>query len=294
MRVLARDTTARLAIDAVLVTRLGMALYAVVTALYFAFGTVNNDEGWYLYAGRLFVQGLLPYRDLVYPQMPLLGYLYGVAQVVQPGLATGRVVSILISAGTLTASLAIAKRYAGWHGAAITAVLMGCFTWAIYFNSIVKTYALVSFAFVATLFILSSDLKEATKYPLALLMALVAVLARVTAIAFVAPILLFALYRAPRRGRILILLETLGAGALAAYWLLPDWSVASWNLFGSHLRHWGGAGLLDQFWQIIYWRLPELAQQLAPLLFLAIVSFYLFWILRRRAAARPLEPLAVV
>lgn len=78
-------------------------------------------------------------------------------------------------------SIVIAKRYAGAMGGAITALLMASLTICVYFNSIIKTYALITLCFAAALFVLSSDLGDTAKYMLALFFALGAALVRVTA-----------------------------------------------------------------------------------------------------------------
>ncbi|MEW5717279.1 MAG: hypothetical protein AB1817_01505, partial [Chloroflexota bacterium] len=99
-------------------TRVGIALYALASLAYLFLGQVNGDEGWYLYTSRLILQGALPYQDIAYTQMPLIPYVYGVAQIVQPSMYLGRITSIIISLGTLMLGIAAARRYAGARAAA--------------------------------------------------------------------------------------------------------------------------------------------------------------------------------
>lgn len=117
--------------------------------------------------------------------------------------------------GTVGMSVVTARRYGGAWAGALAALLLAGFTLGIYFNSIVKTYALVSFCFAATLFVLSSHIRDNCRYPLALAFALAASLVRVTAAFFVAPILLFVFLRANRLARLMIVLEGIGALLLA-------------------------------------------------------------------------------
>ena len=276
-----------------LATRLGIALYLLVSAVYLLFGQANSDEGWYLYASKLVFEGALPYRDFAYTQMPLLPYIYGAAQILQPGLFLGRLTSIIISFGTLGMSIVIARRYAGRIAGAITALLMASFTFCIYYNSIVKTYALVSFCFAATLFVLSSDLSETWKYLLALVYAFVAVLVRETAVFFAASILVYILFAAPYKARIFALLESAAAGLMGGFFVLPDWPAASWDLLGSHLNHWGGAPLFDQVKEILTVRLPDIAQNFGPLLVLGTAALY-FVFQRRETRSWPRDPAPLV
>ena len=53
---------------------------AVILAVWFLIlaltRRVDADEGYFLYAARMVLEGNLPYRDFFYPQMPLMPYLY--------------------------------------------------------------------------------------------------------------------------------------------------------------------------------------------------------------------------
>jgi len=59
----------------------GVLIFGVLS-LYFIFLShqrlVGRDEGFYLYAAQLVMQGYLPYVDFFYPQMPYLPYIYGI------------------------------------------------------------------------------------------------------------------------------------------------------------------------------------------------------------------------
>jgi hypothetical protein len=293
-----RDLTASISSDfwkdkTLLVTRLGIILYVLTSVIYLGFGQLNNDEGWYLYASKLVYQGALPYRDFAYPQMPLLPYIYGVLQILNPSLFLGRLTSVIISIGAFGMGLVLARRYAGARAGALAALLFAASTFDIYFNSITKTYALVSFCFTATLLVLSSDLQANWKYPLALLYTFLAVLVRITALFFAIPVFLYVLVVAPRRARVWTVLEGVGTSLLAGFFLLPDWPAARWNLFASHLSHWGGVPLFDQIREIITVRLPDLTQTFGPALVLGIASLYFLWQNRDRKAW-PRDPLPLV
>ncbi len=71
-----RPLTIVLGAGAVLVYYLALALTRRIDA----------DEGYYLYAARLVLEGRLPYRDFFYPQMPLLPYFWAVAGIAPGGV----------------------------------------------------------------------------------------------------------------------------------------------------------------------------------------------------------------
>jgi hypothetical protein len=258
-----------------LATWVGVSLYALLSLAYIILGEANSDEGWYLYASKLVFSGALPYQDFAYTQMPLMPYIYGVIQVIRPSLILGRLCSLVFSLGTLAMCVVIAKRCAGKWAGGVTALLLAVFTFGIYFNAIVKTYSLLSFFFAATLFVLTSKQSETRKYVLALAFAFAAVLIRVTAFFFVAPILLYLFVVAKcSLSRVLIVVESAAASLLAAIFLLPDWQAARWGLFDSHLRHWAGAGVSTQVYHILADRLPFIIESFTPVLILFIASVY--------------------
>ena len=138
------------------ITLFGAFLYLAYSFALLFDGRPNADEGWYLYAGRLVFQGAMPYRDFAYTQMPLLPYIYGVPQLIQPGILTGRLTSIFFSVAGLALWLRIAQRHGGGLAVALAALLLGTYTFGIYLQSIAKYFALVSFLFAATLSVLTS------------------------------------------------------------------------------------------------------------------------------------------
>ena len=277
-----------------IVTLLGIGLFTIGCLVYLELGQVNADEGWYLYASKLVFQGALPYRDFAYTQMPLLPYVYGVIQVIHPSLLGGRVTSVLLLIGTLCLSIVIARRYGGTRAVSITTLLFAGFTFCIYFNSVVKTYTLVSFCFIATLFVLSSNLNDDTKYPLALVFAFGAALVRFTAIFFLAPVMIYIVVASPRaKTRALALLVCAVMAALAGFFLLPDWPLARWNLLDSHLGHWGASPILVRLRDILSLRLPDIVHNFGPVLVLGAVALY-FILCNRNARLGSRDPTPIL
>ncbi len=237
------------------------------------------------------MQGLLPYRDFAYTQMPLHPYTYGVLQGVSASFWLGRITSVALSLGVVVMSIAAAKRYAGPWAGAIAAVLLTAFSFGIYFNAIVKTYALVAFCFVATLLVLSSDMNDTSKYPLALLYAFAAALVRISAIFFVAPVLLYALIVAPRKVRVLLILEGAAVSLLAGYFVLPSWASARWAIISAHMRHWGPTTTLERITAILTERPVDILTSFGPVVVLSIAALAMLLAERDKPWRRDPKPL---
>lgn len=264
-----------------LFTRLGVGLYVLLSLAYFVLGQTNTDEAWYLYASKLIYQGQMPFRDFAFTQTPLLPYIYGVSQVWRSSIALGRVVSVIISLGVLLLGIAIARRYAGARGGACAALFFAAFTFGIYLDTIVKTYALLSLLFLATILVLSGKSDEAFRLPLALLYGSLGVLLRVTALFFVVPIFIYVLVAAKRwRTRVLSLAVAAGATLTCGFFLLADWDAARWGIFDSHLRHWQGAQLSTQIYDVLAERLPDIVSNFG--IEILIFSATLYFVLRQR------------
>jgi len=138
---------------------LGLLLAAVVAVLYAAaigFGALNQDEGWYLYAGRLVHEGRHPFRDFASTQGPVMAYLYSLAWplVRVAGVAGGRLFTALLGSLTIALTAWLAYRMAddagitdaepraadGAVAALLAAGLLGLNLYHVYFTSLVKTY----------------------------------------------------------------------------------------------------------------------------------------------------------
>jgi len=152
-----------------------MGMYAVAVR----FGALNQDEGWYLYAGRLVSEGKKPFVDFASTQGPVMAYVYALAQpaVRLAGVAGGRMFTAVIGFVTLLCAARLAYLIAGdgrfGHGlttadaggdaakdgdavtgwgsdknavgltaALLVFALLGMNLYYVYFTSIVKTYSL--------------------------------------------------------------------------------------------------------------------------------------------------------
>ncbi|MBI3987249.1 MAG: glycosyltransferase family 39 protein, partial [Lentisphaerae bacterium] len=130
----------------------------ILTVLLFVanlyYGELNQDEGWYLYAGRLILEGQVPYRDFAFTQGPVMAYVYALAQPLVKlwGVAGGRLFTGLIGLLSALAAAVLAARLVRPRfrsGAALIAfILIMVNVYQSYYFTVVKTYSLCSFFLV--------------------------------------------------------------------------------------------------------------------------------------------------
>lgn len=137
------------------ITVLAVGLSILLGAANLFLGSLNQDEGWYLYAAKQITEGKVLYRDFMFTQGAALPYIYGVLfPVIEKfGVAGGRLITALfgLSAAGCAAWLAarsVAKKHR--KAAALFAfILVGVNVYQSYFTVIVKTYALCAFFLTA-------------------------------------------------------------------------------------------------------------------------------------------------
>jgi hypothetical protein len=143
-----------------LLCTLAVAMFLALGVVNLYWGDLNQDEGWYLYAGRAVSDGRMPYRDFAFTQGPVMAFGYALAQplVERFGLAGGRGFTLALSlltlllAGRLAAQAAPAGR--GSLAFLLTVILLGVNVYHSYFTTIVKTYSLCGLLLTAGLLIL--------------------------------------------------------------------------------------------------------------------------------------------
>jgi len=144
-----------------------LCLYAL--ALWW--GELNQDEGWYLYAGRLVSEGQVPYRDFVSTQGPVMAYVYGwIYPLVRgAGVLGGRLFTVLLGcaglalAGMLARCMAVRRGHEEYWPVFGVLVFGGLNLYQVYFTTIVKTYALAVVCLLAGLVLLERALALAEK-----------------------------------------------------------------------------------------------------------------------------------
>ncbi len=135
----------------------------ILSACNIIMGPLNQDEGWYLLAGLNTAGGMMPYRDYLFTQGPVLPYVYAaLSPVWSPfGVLGGRVLTSAM--GLLVAVLCsgFAYRVAPERGRAMAALfawlLTACCPVFSYFTTIPKTYSLSGLFIAAAFFILAGE-----------------------------------------------------------------------------------------------------------------------------------------
>jgi hypothetical protein len=137
------------------ITVLAVGLSILLGATNLFLGSLNQDEGWYLYAAKQITQGQVLYRDFMFTQGPALPYIYGVLFPVigKFGVAGGRLITLLFGLAAAGCAAWLAARSVSsrhWKAAALCAfILASVNVYQSYFTVIVKTYALCAFFLTA-------------------------------------------------------------------------------------------------------------------------------------------------
>jgi len=147
-----------------------VALCVSVVALWW--GSLNQDEGWYLYAAQMVREGRFPYHDFFFTQGPALPFVYSVLTPIWTsyaspfhGLLGGRIVTLAFGFAAIALAVALVRRLVAPEkrsaaGLAIFA-LLGCNIYHVYFNAIPKTYALGSTFLMGGFLLLAWGLENA-------------------------------------------------------------------------------------------------------------------------------------
>lgn len=112
--------------------------------------SVDGDEGSYLLASKLAVDGRVPYHDFIYPQMPLLPYVYGVwSAIAGESWEAARLLSALLASAVAWLVYAFCARRFGRPLALLGLGLLLSTSLAFGWLTTVKTYALSTLALFA-------------------------------------------------------------------------------------------------------------------------------------------------
>ncbi len=137
------------------ITILAVALSVMLGTANLFLGSLNQDEGWYLYAAKQITEGQVLYRDFMFTQGPALPYVYGVLFPVieKLGVEGGRLITALFGLAAAGCAAWLADRSVSKkHRKAVALcafILTGVNVYQSYFTVIVKTYALCAFFLTA-------------------------------------------------------------------------------------------------------------------------------------------------
>lgn len=250
---------------------LGTILFLLNSIVFIWLGQINDDEGWYLYAGRLVFLGQYPYKDFAFTQTPLLPYIYGLPQnLLFQSIYLGRITSVVFSSAAFILLLLIANRYGGTSATGITSLFYATFTVGIYFQSISKTYALTTFLLALTFFVLSSNHPQNTRFILSTATVLLAVLVRLSVIFFAIPLITYFMITSRARVRVFILTICAVATFILLAFMLPNVAAAYWGLIDHHVLQWRGDTFFERIIHIFTTRIPNL--------WILFPQYVLFWV----------------
>lgn len=269
----------------------------LLCALNLQFGELNQDEGWYLYAGRLVAEGQLPYVDFAHTQLPVMPFTYALAWplVEAWGLAGGRFFTALLGlAGALLAAMAAARITPPERrrlAALLAFTLVAVNAYHSYYTTIVKTYALCGLFAVAGFALLTvtpGRLGRLASYVSGVALAL-STGTRLSAGVLV-PVAVVGLWCVRRRRPGDWLRVAVGAGITGALIVLPFLWLAPGNfLFGVFEYHTGRRA--DNLTTWLVYRagfLSRLVQGYFVLAAVAVAAVVAWW-MRRRERAVPAD-----
>ena len=140
---------------------LSAAAFAAIAVFAVLFGSLNQDEGWYLYAAQLVGEGKTLYRDFFFTQGPVMPVVYSFFSWMWRawGIIGGRALSAVFGALSILFAAALAWRIAREGAKAAAAVtvslVLGSNLYHVYFLSIPKTYSISALALAAGLYLLT-------------------------------------------------------------------------------------------------------------------------------------------
>lgn len=224
---------------------LGDALLITAATIFFVWCSLNRlvagDEGFYLLASRLVMQGQVPYRDFFYPQMPLLPYVYGIwMRLSEESWASARILSAGFASitGLLIYLRCRALFDRAWGCIALLLFVSSNFVFP--WLTVAKTYSLSTMLLFLSYFVCTAKIATRGKFLAAGVMFGLSVNTRLF---FAAAVPLFYAYiffmsdRFPQRMRY-ILAFTLGGFLTAVpllYFLRHDFETFWFNNMGYHL-----------------------------------------------------------
>jgi hypothetical protein len=215
----------RRALPALFVAYLVLSGYFVVT------GSLNHDEGWYLYAARAVWRGERPYRDFALFQAPLLPYLYGLLQWLTGGsIVAGRWQSFFLSSITVALGARLALLGGGRPAAGlflITTILTPFELWGL---TTTRTEPVTALLLMATALVLPHTSRSRAAACAAAAAMLVAAATRATLLPVAALLLAVLIFR--RRQLVVLAPLLLVAMALAPILLAAPGDVTWFNVFG--------------------------------------------------------------
>lgn len=202
-----------------------VVVYFGLGLLHLFFGRMTGDEGFFSLAARNAMEGLTPYHDFQFWQMPLLPYVYGLwFKLTGPSVESARFLSLLFGTTCLGLTIATCFRRGGFVAALTGGILLALNLHYVFDTVTFKTQPLTLVLSAAGIFTLCSRKSEFSLLRIAIAMAFIS-LAFLTRLSFLPAILLlwfYALWTGHRQwvavsGLIFLNVALLGA-AIRYFW----------------------------------------------------------------------------
>ena len=145
----------------IIISSSALIVYLLLTACNLYLGSLNQDEGWYLYAARQIAEGQLPYQDFAYTQAPVMPFVYSFVYPIvdRLGVAGGRLITALFGFISILGAAWLSARISTprwrWIAATTTFILVAVNVYQSYYTTVVKTYSLCSVLLIAGFIALS-------------------------------------------------------------------------------------------------------------------------------------------
>jgi hypothetical protein len=199
---------------------IGLFATWLATSFYFVrAGRLNHDEGWYLYAARLVLEGELPYRDFAFFQAPLLPYVYGLAQQllgagIDSAIEAGRLTSWLLGSATIALGARLSFERGGRPGALLFLAIAPFTPLLLWAFTTTRTETLNALLLMGSAYLLLRPSPSARASSGALVAAMLAAATRIASLPLAAGVLMWVVLRHRKHPRELAL--ALGPAAVIA------------------------------------------------------------------------------
>lgn len=230
-------------------------LFLSVMLISAVFLPINQDEGWYLQAGKMVFDGKLPYKDFMYTQTPLLPYIYGWTVGISSGnLLFARLISVIFCTISLVVSFFASKSLFGRDASIISALIfMGSFQ-VIGNFLIVKTYSFGSLLLVFSVFFLAKY-RSSNNFVYIAVSLLCMAFAAMVRLSLALPYVIFSFYLLYDRALRWKILSVVLLGLILILLPIVFWGdKAQFGLFYVHSGGYGNDGLsvVQWLWRIVY------------------------------------------
>ncbi len=211
-----------------------LAVYAVLGLLYVFLGEFWTDESWYFGGSWLVASGQVPYQDFFLHHNPLFFYIYTLPQYfLGPSFILGRLTSLVFMLLSFVLVWRLAHKLGGRTAALIAGGLLVTNIFLAYYYTTFSYHILEAFLMLVFFSILSGNLKEMIKYPLATLVLCLVISTRYP-IDIMAGLLglylIYVIYHCRHHKRVILLSLTVAVVSLGAI-LLPFISMAREQYF---------------------------------------------------------------